>query len=77
MIGELSDKFGRDYAELSTRQTIQLHWLRIRDLPEVFAALASVGMTSMGGCGDAVRNITGCPVAGLDRATSCSTAAPS
>ena len=66
VIGELSHKFGRDYAELSTRQTIQLHWLRIRDLPEVFSALASVGMTSKGGCGDAVRNVTGCPVAGLD-----------
>src|SRR3954464_9742683 len=66
VIGELSNRFGRDYAELSTRQTIQLHWLRIRDLPEVFAALASVGMTSKGGCGDAVRNTTGCPVAGLD-----------
>jgi sulfite reductase beta subunit-like hemoprotein len=67
VIGDLSRKFGRDYAELSTRQTIQLHWLRIRDLPEVFAALASVGMTSKGGCGDAVRNVTGCPVAGLDK----------
>jgi len=66
VIGELSHKFGRDYAELSTRQTIQLHWLRIRDLPEIFAALASVGMTSKGGCGDAVRNVTGCPVAGID-----------
>src|SRR5215210_1480830 len=66
VIGELSHTFGRDYAELSTRQTIQLHWLRIRDLPEVFAALASVGMTSKGGCGDAVRNVTGCPVAGID-----------
>src|SRR4051812_26163933 len=66
VIGELSHTFGRDYAELSTRQTIQLHWLRIRDLPEVFATLASVGMTSKGGCGDAVRNTTGCPVAGID-----------
>jgi sulfite reductase beta subunit-like hemoprotein len=66
VIGELSHRFGRDYAELSTRQTIQLHWLRIRDLPEVFAALAGVGMTSKGGCGDAVRNVTGCAVAGID-----------
>jgi ferredoxin-nitrite reductase len=66
VIGQLSNRFGRDYAELSTRQTIQLHWLRIRDLPEVFSALASVGLTSKGGCGDAVRNVTGCPVSGLD-----------
>jgi len=66
VIGELSEKFGRGYAELSTRQTVQLHYLKIRDLPEIFAALAGVGMTSKGGCGDAVRNTTGCPVAGLD-----------
>jgi sulfite reductase beta subunit-like hemoprotein len=66
VIGELSERFGRNYSELTTRQTIQLHWLRIRDLPEVFSALASVGMTSKGGCGDAVRNVTGCAVAGLD-----------
>jgi sulfite reductase beta subunit-like hemoprotein len=66
VIGELSEKFGRGYAELSTRQTLQLHWLRIKDLPEIFAALASVGMTSKGGCGDAVRNTTGCPVAGIE-----------
>ena len=66
VIGELSQRFGRDYTELSTRQTVQLHWLRIVDLPDVFAAMQSVGLTSLGGCGDAVRNITGCPVAGLE-----------
>jgi sulfite reductase beta subunit-like hemoprotein len=65
-IGELSQRFGRDYSELSVRQTVQLHWIRIKDLPEVFAALDRVGLTSLGGCGDMVRNITGCPVAGLD-----------
>jgi ferredoxin-nitrite reductase len=66
VIGELSRTFGRDYTELSTRQNVQLHWIQIRQLPEVFSALESVGLTSLGGCGDTVRNITGCPVAGLD-----------
>jgi len=65
-IGELSERFGRGYTELTTRQTVQLHWLRIKDLPEVFAAMERVGLTSLGGCGDTVRNITGCPVAGVD-----------
>jgi sulfite reductase beta subunit-like hemoprotein len=65
-LGELSIKFGRDYTELSTRQNVQLHWLQIKQFPEVFAALEAVGLTSLGGCGDSVRNITGCPVAGLD-----------
>jgi ferredoxin-nitrite reductase len=66
VLGELSLKFGRDYTELSTRQNVQLHWLQIKDFREVFAALDAVGLTSLGGCGDSVRNITGCPVAGLD-----------
>src|SRR5437763_3448270 len=64
-IGELSVKFGRDYTELSTRQNVQLHWLQINQFREVFAAMDAVGLTSLGGCGDSVRNITGCPVAGL------------
>lgn len=65
-IGELSQKYGRDYTELSTRQNVQLHWLQIKDFNEVFAAMEAVGLTSLGGCGDSVRNVTGCPVAGLD-----------
>src|SRR6516225_1253885 len=64
-IGELSVNYGRDYTELSTRQNVQLHWLQIRQFREVFAAMDAVGLTSLGGCGDSVRNITGCPVAGL------------
>src|SRR5215216_465626 len=65
-IGELSLKYGRDYTELSTRQNVQLHWLQIKQFAEVFAAMDAVGLTSLGGCGDSVRNITGCPVAGID-----------
>jgi sulfite reductase beta subunit-like hemoprotein len=65
-LGELSVKYGRNYTELSTRQNVQLHWLQIRQFPEVFAAMDAVGLTSLGGCGDTVRNVTGCPVAGLD-----------
>jgi sulfite reductase beta subunit-like hemoprotein len=64
-IGELAVKFGRDYTELSTRQNVQLHWLQINQFREVFAAMDAVGLTSLGGCGDSVRNITGCPLAGL------------
>ena len=65
-IGEISNEFGRGDGELSTRQNVQLHWLELGALPEVFDRLHAAGLTSAGGCGDAVRNITGCPVAGLD-----------
>ncbi len=64
-IGEISNRYGRGDGELSTRQNVQLHWLELAALPEVFDRLHAAGLTSAGGCGDAVRNITGCPVAGV------------
>jgi sulfite reductase beta subunit-like hemoprotein len=65
-IGEVSNRFGRGDGELATRQNIQLHWLELARLPEVFAHLDAAGITTAGGCGDTVRNITGCPLQGLD-----------
>jgi len=64
-IGEISNVHGRGEGELSTRQNVQLHWLELAALPDVFDRLHAAGLTSAGGCGDAVRNITGCPVAGI------------
>lgn len=64
-IGEVSVKHGRGDAELATRQNVQLHWLELAALPDVFAHLDAAGLNSAGGCGDTVRNITGCPVGGL------------
>jgi sulfite reductase beta subunit-like hemoprotein len=64
-IGEVANRYGRGDAELTTRQCIQLHWLELASLPDVFADLEAAGLTSAGGCGDTVRNITGCPVSGL------------
>src|SRR3954465_1095241 len=64
-IGEVSNRYGRGDAELTTRQCIQLHWLELPQPPNGFADLEAAGITSAGGCGDTVRNITGCPVSGL------------
>ena len=64
-IGEVSNRWGRGEGELSTRQNVQLHYLELAALPEVFAALEAAGLTTAGACGDAVRNITGCPLTGL------------
>ena len=66
-IGEISESFGRDQGELTTRQNIQLHYITLDRCPEIFDRLKAAGLTTMGGCGDVVRNITGCPVAGVDR----------
>lgn len=66
-IGEIADRHGRGHAELTTRQNIQLHWIELARIPEVLATLEAVGLTTAGACGDNVRNITGCPVAGIAR----------
>jgi sulfite reductase beta subunit-like hemoprotein len=65
-IGEVSNTYGKGAGELATRQNIQLHYLKLSELPDVFADLDQAGITTAGGCGDTVRNITGCPVQGLD-----------
>ncbi|HZO98548.1 MAG TPA: nitrite/sulfite reductase [Gaiellaceae bacterium] len=65
-VGEVSNLYGKGDGELSTRQNIQLHWLELARLPDVFAHLDAAGVTTAGGCGDTVRNITGCPVQGID-----------
>ncbi|HEY2107395.1 MAG TPA: hypothetical protein VGH29_16475, partial [Candidatus Binataceae bacterium] len=64
-IGEISSEFGRDQGELTTRQNIQLHYITLDRFPEVFDKLKAAGLTTLGGCGDVVRNITGCPVGGV------------
>jgi sulfite reductase beta subunit-like hemoprotein len=66
-IGEISEEHGRDQGELTTRQNIQLHYITLERFPAILDRLKAVELTTMGGCGDVVRNITGCPVAGVDR----------
>src|SRR4051812_10313451 len=65
-VGEVSNRYGRGDAELTTRQCIQLHWLDLASLPDVLNDLDAADLSTAGGCGDTVRNITGCPVQGLD-----------
>ena len=64
-VGHISQAWGEDYGELTTRQGLQLHHVRLDELPEVLAAVERTGLTTVGGEGDTVRNITGCPVAGI------------
>jgi len=65
VIAELTKKYARNLADITTRQNIQLHWLTIESLPEIVDALTEVGLSPKGACGDVVRNVTGCPLAGL------------
>ena len=65
-IADLADRHGRGVADITVRQNFQLHWVTLDALPDVFQALWLQGVTTMGSCGDVTRNVTGCPVAGLD-----------
>jgi sulfite reductase beta subunit-like hemoprotein len=64
-IGEISNVHGKGAGELTTRQTVQLHYLDLPSLPDVFDRIAAARLTTAGACGDAVRNTTGCPLAGV------------
>ena len=65
-IADVSERYARGTADLTVRQNIQLHWVTIEALPEVLEALQSSGLVTLGACGDVTRNITGCPLAGVD-----------
>ena len=65
-VAKLTEQYGRGVADLTVRQNIQLHWITIEALPEVLDALEQCGLGTMGACGDVTRNVTGCPVAGVD-----------
>jgi sulfite reductase (ferredoxin) len=62
-IANLSSEFGNGVADITVRQNIQLHWVRIESVPELLDRLRSVGLSTTGACGDVARNITGCPLA--------------
>jgi len=61
----IAAEFGRGRLDITTRQQIQLRWLPIEDIPKVLARLKEVGLTSLQTGMDNIRNIIGCPVAGL------------
>ncbi|MGC1636193.1 MAG: precorrin-3B synthase, partial [Candidatus Acidiferrales bacterium] len=65
-VADIAERHARGVADITVRQNIQLHWVTIEALPEILDRLHSVGLTTTGACGDVVRNITGCPLAGLD-----------
>jgi len=62
-----SPVFGNRYADLTTRQDIQLHWIRIADVPRIWQRFWDVGLTTVQACGDSARNVCSCPVSGIDR----------
>ncbi|WP_156157694.1 nitrite/sulfite reductase [Demequina pelophila] len=64
-IAGISQEFGRDTADVSDRQNIQLHWIRVEDVPEIFRRVEEVGLFTTEACGDSPRVILGSPLAGV------------
>ncbi len=65
VIGEISTEFARDSADLTDRQNVQLHWVQVEDVPEIWRRLEAVGLSTTEACGDVPRVILGSPVAGI------------
>jgi sulfite reductase (ferredoxin) len=66
VIADISRRFARGTADVTDRQNIQLHWIEIENVPAIWDALESVGLSTTEACGDTPRVILGCPLAGID-----------
>ncbi|MEU9076793.1 nitrite/sulfite reductase [Kitasatospora sp. NPDC048538] len=64
-IAEVSEQYGRNTADLTDRQNVQYHWIRIEDVPAIWQKLEAVGLSTTEACGDTPRVILGSPVAGI------------
>src|SRR5499427_3948852 len=64
-VASIGKEYGRDLADITDRQNVQFHWIRIEDVPQIWDRLEGVGLSSLQACGDVPRNILGCPVAGI------------
>ncbi len=65
VMAELAEEYSDGIAHVTTRQDFQLHFIHIEDTPDLMRRLAAVGITSREACGNSIRNITGCPYAGV------------
>ncbi len=65
VMADISTTFGRDVADVSDRQNVQLHWIRIEDVPEIWRRLEAVGLSTTEACGDGPRVMLGCPLEGV------------
>ena len=67
VLANLADEYSDGILHVTTRQDIQLHFVHIEDTPDLMRRLAAVGITVLEACGNSVRNVTACPIAGVCR----------
>ncbi|MFC0863517.1 nitrite/sulfite reductase [Sphaerimonospora cavernae] len=66
VIADISNEYARGTADVTDRQNIQLHWVDIESVPDIWARLEAVGLSTTEACGDTPRGMLGCPLAGID-----------
>ena len=66
-LAELAEEYSDSVLHVTTRQDFQLHYVHIDDTPNIMRRLAAVGITTREACGNSVRNVTACPIAGVCR----------
>jgi sulfite reductase (ferredoxin) len=65
VLADLAEEYSDSICHITTRQDVQLHYVHIEDTPSIFRRLAAVGITTREACGNSVRNVTACPLAGV------------
>jgi sulfite reductase (ferredoxin) len=65
VIGGIATEYGRDVADITDRQNVQLHWIRVEDVPAIWDRLEAVGLSTTEACGDTPRVMLGCPLEGV------------
>jgi len=65
-VADVAKLYGRGITDITTRQNFQFHWLTVQDIPDILKRFMDVGIVTEGACGDIPRNVTGCPVAGIE-----------
>lgn len=70
-IAAIAAEHAHGLGDLTVRQNIQLHWITLESLPGILRRLEKAGLSSVAACGDTTRNITGCPLAGIDGGEIC------
>jgi len=67
LVAEIAETKNKGYADITTRQDFQLHWIHHTQAVEILQQLQAAGISTLGACGDIMRNVVGCPVAGVDQ----------
>jgi ferredoxin-nitrite reductase len=65
LFADVADEYARGFLDCTTRQCVQMHWIRLENMPDIFNRYEQTGLTTVGACGDIPRNVVGCTLSGI------------